>query len=152
EPEHRLEVLVPKARLREVLAALFAAHPYEEVAYDVYPLENQSKDIGLGLIGTLPRAQSLDAFAAHVRAALKVSHVRLAGARVKRVRTVAVLGGSGGGQIPDLPPGVDAFVTGDVKYHDALIAEQRGFAVVDAGHHGTEAPMIPVWAQGLKAR
>ena len=150
EPERKFEVLLPKARLSPVLAALFEAHPYEEVAYDLLELANTPDDIGLGLVGELPKAMPLNAFAKHVRTRLGVSHVRLAGARVRRVKTVAVLGGSGGGQIPGIPSGIDAYVTGDVKYHDALVAEDKGFAVVDAGHHGTEAPMIPVWAAQLR--
>ena len=152
EPERRFEVLLPKARLAPVLKALFVAHPYEEVAYDLVQLENTADDIGLGLVGELPKSMTLNAFAAHVRDALGVSHVRLAGARVRRVKTVAVLGGSGGGEIAKVPAGIDAYVTGDVKYHDALLAEDKGFAVVDAGHHGTEAPMIPVWAKWLRQR
>jgi len=152
EPERKFEVLLPKARLSPVLAALFEAHPYEEVAYDLVPLENTAEGIGLGLIGEMPKAMPLNAFAKHVRERLGVSHVRLAGARVRRVKTVAVLGGSGGGEIGKVPAGVDAYVTGDVKYHDALLAEDKGFAVVDAGHHGTEAPMIPVWADWLRKR
>lgn len=152
EPERKFEVLVPKARLSPVLAALFKAHPYEEVAYDLVELANPADDIGLGLVGELPEAMKLDAFAEHVRARLGVSHVRLAGARVRRVKTVAVMGGSGGGEIGKVPPGIDAYVTGDVKYHDALLAEDKGFAVIDGGHHGTEQPMIPVWAKWLRSR
>lgn len=152
EAEHKLEVLVPKARTAPVMRALVAAHPYEEVAYDLVPLANRDTTIGLGLRGHLPEPLGLDAFARQVRERLGVSHVRVTGAPVKQVQSVAVLGGSGGGEISRVPRDVDVYVTGDVKYHDALIAADRGFAVIDAGHHGTEAPMIPVWARWLRSR
>jgi putative NIF3 family GTP cyclohydrolase 1 type 2 len=143
EPERRFEVLVPKARLGGVLQALCQAHPYEEPAYDVMNLESIDTTISLGLRGVLPRAQLLDTFAAHARKALDVTHVRVVGDKKRRVRTIGVLGGSGGGEIGSVPPGIDVLVTGDVDYHDALTAQERGMAVVDAGHAGTEKWIVP---------
>lgn len=150
EPERRFEALAPKARLAEILTALKAAHPYEEVAYDVVTLENRDPAVGLGVRGRLPVPLGLEAFAKHVCKVLEVDHVRLAGARKRRVRTVGVIGGAGAGEIGNAPPGLDVLVTGDVKYHDALAAESRGIAVVDAGHAGTEKWIVPVLAQHIR--
>lgn len=150
EPEHRFETLVPKARLAGVLAALFDAHPYEEVAYDLVALENQDPALGLGRVGSLPTPLPLADFAAHVNKALKLKHLRYVGAARKRVKTVAVFGGAGGGEAAQVPEGIDVFVTGDVKYHDADTAAARGLAVIDAGHAGTEKGIVPAIAAYLR--
>ncbi len=142
EAERRFETLVPKPRLGRVLAALFAAHPYEEVAYDIVTLENTDPSVGLGVLGTLERAQPLDIFAEHVRNALKLEHLRVVGPGKRLVRRVAAIGGSGGGQVSEIPDDVDALVTGDVGYHDALAARERGLSVIDAGHAGSERPIL----------
>lgn len=152
EPEQRFEVLVNKARLGPVLEALFRAHPYEEVAYDVFPVDNLDPRLSLGLQGALPRPVSAKTFAAHVRRALQLSHVRMTGPAGKMVRRVAVLGGSGGGEAGGLPPGIDAYVTGDVRYHDAIDAGGRNLVVIDAGHAGTERLIVPVIADYLRTR
>lgn len=152
DPEHKFEVLVLKAKLPAVLAALLDSHPYEEVAYDFIQLENRDPSIALGLRGTLRRAMKLDTFAAHVQSALDVQHVRVVGEAKKSVRHIAVMGGSGGSQIADLPNDVDVFVTGDVKYHEAELAAMRGIAIVDAGHAGTEKWIVPALASYLRKR
>ncbi len=150
EPERRLETLVHKARLPTVLEALLEAHPYEDVAYDIVELANVSGEISLGLRGRLRSPTTLDRFAAHICRALEVSHVRVSGDPQHKVRTVGVLGGSGSGAIEQIPDDIDVFVTGDVKYHDALSALDRGIAVIDASHHGTEKWIVPALAQYLK--
>jgi len=152
EPEHRIEMLIPKARLPRALEALRQSHPYEEVAYDVIPLENRDPRIGLGLCGALRKTLTLDAFAARAREALDVDHVRVAGPKRKRIKRVAVMGGAGGGDIGSLPDTVDAFVTGDVRYHDAMEAMSRDIAVIDAGHAGTEKLVAPALAGFLRKR
>ena len=150
EPEQRFETLVPKARLAPVLEALFRSHPYEEVAYDIVPLENRDRSVGMGVRGRLPAETTLDGFAQDVRQRLDLTHVRMIGDPSQPVTNVAVLGGAGGGEIGRLPESVDAFVTGDVKYHDACEALARGIAVIDAGHGGTEKGIVPVIAEYLR--
>jgi len=152
EPERRFETLVPKPRLGAVLRAVFQAHPYEEVAYDVIPLENTDPAVGLGRVGELPETMDGRAFVELVRKSLSPAPVRAAAPGTsRRVRRVAVLGGSGGDQVSRLPLDVDAYVTGDVKYHDALTARMRNLLVVDAGHHGTEVVVLPEIARRLGA-
>lgn len=157
EAERRFEILVPKARLSQVLEALLTTHPYEEVAYDIVTLENSDPAIGLGMRGTLARPVTLRSFARHVCLALKVAHVRTVGPLAKRVRRVAVLGGAGGGEVGAVPGaplrvpgGIDVLVTGDVKYHDACAAMDRDLAVIDAGHAATEKPIVAAMARYLR--
>ncbi len=150
EPEQRFETLVPKARLAHVLAALCASHPYEEVAYDVVPLANPDKMVSLGLRGDLAKPVKLDAFAAAVRNSLDIRHVRVTGDPRRSVRHVAVMGGAGGGSTGEIPGDVDVYVTGDVKYHEAITANERGLAVIDAGHHGTEKWIAPAIADYVR--
>ncbi len=152
EPERRFETLVPKPRLGPVLQALHATHPYEEPAYDIYPVENRDAAVGLVLRGVLEEPMTLDAFADHVRQSLALDNVRMVGRDNKQVTTVAAIGGSGGGELGRLPFDLDVCVTGDVKYHDALDALERGLCVIDAGHAGTELPAVTVLADFLQAR
>ncbi len=152
ETEHRLEMILPKARLSQALTALRRSHLYEEVAYDVIPLENRDPRIGLGVCGVLRKPMTLDAFAAHVRSVLRVDHVRVVGAKRKRIAQVAVMGGAGGGDVGSLPDTTDVYVTGDVRYNDALEALSRDIAVIDAGHSGTEMLVVPALATFLRNR
>ena len=138
EPERRFEVVVPLARLGRTIERIVAAHPYEEPAYDVYPLHGGDPAISLGLRGQFKEAMTLDAAARHVKETLAIGHVRVAGDPDRSVRSVGVLGGAGGGEIAKLPGDLDLFITGDVRYHDALAAGQKGVAVIDAGHEGLE--------------
>jgi dinuclear metal center YbgI/SA1388 family protein len=148
--ELRFETLVNKVLLPQVLQALIAAHPYEEVPYDIVVLENCDASQGLGVRGELVKSMALGQFADVVRDTLKLSHVRFVGPAKKKVRTVAVLGGSGGGEVSAIPDDIDVYITGDIKYHDADLALLRKLALIDAGHVGTERPIVPVMAQYLR--
>ncbi|MCX5757925.1 MAG: Nif3-like dinuclear metal center hexameric protein [Candidatus Hydrogenedentes bacterium] len=152
ERECRLETIVPRSRIRDVVKALRRAHPYEEVAYDVGPLENGDRSIGLGVRGELPDATPLGEFAQRLCTALDVSHVRVVGDAARAIRNVAVIGGSGSSRIGEIPDGIDALITGDVSYHDALKAQENGLALIDAGHAATEKLILPILARYLKKR
>ncbi len=152
EQERRFEVLVNKARLAPVIEALRAAHPYDEVAYDVVLLDNGDPGIGLGVQGNLERPVTLGTFAKFVRRALGARFVRVVGSNDTRIHTIGVIGGSGGGEIANIPNAVDVLVTGDVKYHDALDAQERGLALIDVGHAASEKWVVPVLANYLKTQ
>lgn len=152
EPERRLETLLTRARAPKVIEALVATHPYDEPAYDLVPMENSDPAIGLGVRGRLKEPLTLDAFARHVREALGVDHVRVAGAPDRLIRTVAVIGGAGGGEAKRIPSDIDVLVTGDVGYHDAVDALERGVAVIDAGHDGTERLIVATLTDFLSER
>jgi len=146
--ELRLEVVFPRRLKRRVTAAYVAAHPYEEPAYDLYPVENEVATLGLGRLGVLPAAQPLAAFAADVAAVLRLPSLRYAGDGARAVRRVAVLPGSGAEAIArGVAQVADVLVTGDVKYHEAREAQAQGLALVDAPHGVTEQEAVLRWAQ-----
>lgn len=151
ESERRLETIVPAALLSQVIDAMMSAHPYEECAYDVYPLDMTDPDVSLGLRGELAETTTLGEFSEQVCAQLEIDHVRVSGKQKSKIRRVAVMGGAGGGSTPQVPDDIDVFVTGDVKYHEAVDAVQRGLNVIDAGHHGTEKWIVPWLADRLRA-
>jgi dinuclear metal center YbgI/SA1388 family protein len=151
QQESRLEFLVPKERLNAAIAALKGAHPYEEPAFDVYPVLHQGTARGLGRIGTLAGATTAGEFALQVKKALDASGVRLVGEPGRQVKRVALCGGSGASLLHDAArKGADLLVTGDVKYHEAREAEALGIAVLDAGHFATELPMVQGLADAIR--
>jgi dinuclear metal center YbgI/SA1388 family protein len=146
--EIRLEVLAPAWRIDAATRAMIDAHPYEEVAYDVFPLDNDSVNQGEGAIGALPAPLALDDFLANVARALGVKALRHCLSKSDDIKTVAVAGGAGSSLARDaLANGADAFVTADVSYHTFEDFHRR-LAIVDAGHHETEAPGL----DGLRKR
>jgi dinuclear metal center YbgI/SA1388 family protein len=139
--EERLEMIAPERHWRAIVAAMKAAHPYEEVAYDVYPLKNTAAEYGIGRVGVLPAPLCADAFLALVKEALVFPEVRMASPRAQTVSTIAVCGGAGADLMSDaLATGADALVTADVRHHEFVDAEARGFLLLDAGHAATETP------------
>jgi dinuclear metal center YbgI/SA1388 family protein len=144
--EHRLEVVLPAARVAAAVDALAAAHPYEEVAHDVYPLLGAAATgKGLGRLGRLPEPLPLRAVADRLARELPSPHLRLAGDPDRVVERVAACGGAGDSLIGDaLAAGADVYVTGDLRHHVTLDALTLGMACIDAGHFATEAPaMVP---------
>jgi len=137
--ETRLEMLVDDERVSRVVQALLRAHPYEEVAYDLYPVEPVKKEAGIGRVGSLSRPLTTIEAISLVKKALGVKSVRVAGAMRERVQKIAVVGGSGGSFVQAAAQcGAELLVTGDVDYHDADEARFLGLMVIDAGHFGTE--------------
>lgn len=144
--EIRLETSVPSESADGVISAMVAAHPYEEVAYDVYVLEGQRSDVGFGRVGRIEPV-TFGEFARQCSQRLGVDATRGAGPAGARIGVVAVCGGSGGSLIDAaIARGADALVTGDIRYHDAQRALAMGLCMVDAGHDGTEAPAVPILA------
>ncbi|MBN4046797.1 Nif3-like dinuclear metal center hexameric protein [bacterium AH-315-P07] len=151
EPEIRFETLLPSEHKRTIVQALREAHPYEEPAFDIIPLEIDNPVYSLGLQGELRKRVSLDTFAKQVKHKLEITHVRVSGNGKDMVKQVAVMGGAGGDSADDVPANIDVFVTGDVKYHKALDALDAGLNIIDAGHHGTEKWIVPAMADYLKS-
>ncbi|MEH7303943.1 Nif3-like dinuclear metal center hexameric protein [Neobacillus drentensis] len=133
--EVRLETIVPEPILKKTITAMIKAHPYEEVAYDVYPLENKGEVLGLGRIGKV-HEMTLGEFAEKVKQALEVSHVRVIGDLSAKVKKVAVLGGDGNKYFMNAKyQGADVYVTGDIYYHTAHEAAMQGLNMIDPGHN-----------------
>ncbi|HOC06785.1 MAG: Nif3-like dinuclear metal center hexameric protein [Bacillota bacterium] len=142
--EYKLETLVQRSQLAAVLAAMKKAHPYEEVAYDIVPLENKGEH-GLGRIGHLPQPMALGDFAARLAKMLGCPAVKVCGEKARQVSKVAVCGGSGGDLVTLAHySGADVLVTGDVGHHAALEAAGLGLSLVDPGHYASEFPVIKV--------
>ncbi|KXB92630.1 dinuclear metal center protein, YbgI family [Veillonellaceae bacterium DNF00751] len=149
--EERIETIVPGSRLSAVIETMVAAHPYEEPAYDIYPLKNEGEKLGLGRVGMLPKPLSGTEALHRVKEALGVQTLAFAGNTEVMVRKVAVLGGSGADFISQAKAaGAQLYVTGDVKYHVAQEAIKAGILLADGGHYGTESPVVPVLCRQLE--
>ncbi|NKS52980.1 Nif3-like dinuclear metal center hexameric protein [Rhodococcus hoagii] len=142
--EDRVEVIAPRRSRARILAALRAAHPYEEPAFDVFETADFPGSRGLGRIGELPEPQTLREFTALVAAALPRTEwgVRAAGDPDRVVRTVAVCGGSGDSLLDTVSGlGADVYVTADLRHHPADEHLRRGGpALVDVAHWASEQP------------
>lgn len=149
--EVRVETIFPAELEGRVLRAMRKAHPYEEVAYDLYPLRNPGQAESLGRIGSLPAPIAAAAFARQVKEGLGAAYVRLVQAGERQVKKVGLCSGSGAEFIDRAAMlGCDAFVTGDVRHHAAQRAVELGMHVIDAGHFATEQPVVPVLAEALR--
>ncbi|AOY77522.1 Nif3-like dinuclear metal center hexameric protein [Clostridium formicaceticum] len=137
--EIKIETIVPQSHLAEAINNIIQAHPYEEVAYDVYPLNNLGSKKGLGRIGKLQTAKSLSSFAEELKQLLQLKQVKYAGNPHKTLETIGIVCGSGADYIElAAERGCDCLITGDVKYHQAQTALEFGITVIDAGHFETE--------------
>ena len=138
EPEVRIETIFPSHLEKAAVHALLKSHPYEEVAYDIYMLQNVHTLVGAGYIGDLPQEMELDAFLQYVKNKLGVDGLRYAGTTRQSIGKVAICGGSGAFLIKDaIKAGAHAYITGDIKYHEFLDYHQQ-IILVDAGHYETE--------------
>jgi dinuclear metal center YbgI/SA1388 family protein len=150
EDEFRLEVELPRKRAAAVIGALTAAHPYEEVAYDLLPLVDGA-EVGFGLLGALASPRPLAEVAATIRERLPAPHLRFAGDPDRPITDVAVVGGAGESLIGAAAgAGADVYVTGDLRHHVTLDALELGLSLIDAGHHATEVAAMPVWLDRLR--
>ena len=149
--EVRLESIYPVHIRNRVVRAMIKAHPYEKVAYDIYPLVNEGKPYGLGRVGRVKEPITLENFSTFLKEKLKVSSLRVAGDLQRNIKKVAVCGGAGGDLIHTASfAGADVLVTGDLKYHEAQDANALGLAVIDAGHDATERVVVPALCTYLR--
>ncbi|MEJ2069762.1 MAG: Nif3-like dinuclear metal center hexameric protein [Syntrophobacterales bacterium] len=146
--ESRLEVAVPESCVRPALARLKTAHPYEEVAYDLYPLVDSGPILGFGRVGRWPQALSWEEVVRRVKTVFAVSGVRVWGRPPAAVSRVAVCGGSGGDLIgPAQQKGAAVYVTGEVRHHQAVPRPSEEFAIIEVGHFASEVVFMPAWAE-----
>ncbi|MBN2638954.1 MAG: Nif3-like dinuclear metal center hexameric protein [Bacteroidales bacterium] len=138
EKEIKIETIVPKSSLSSVLKAMRLVHPYEEIAYDIYPLENKWDQTGAGMIGELENEMPILDFLKSVKNNLLASRIRHSVLIDKPVKKVAICGGSGSFLMQKAyKQGAQVFVTSDIKYHDFFNYENQ-MTLVDAGHYETE--------------
>jgi dinuclear metal center YbgI/SA1388 family protein len=141
--EERLELLIERANLPRAVKALLAAHPYQEPAFDLYPLLNEGEKSGLGRVGRLPMSLPLAEYADKLKVILSAPSLRYVGNPAAKISKVALCSGSGASLLHEaVRAGADLLVTGDVKYHEARDAEDLGLCLIDAGHFSTEIIMV----------
>ncbi len=149
--EERLELLLSKDNIAAAIKRLLKVHPYEEPAFDCYPLLNEAEPYGFGRTGLLSVPVSLSEYAASVKERLCCDYLRLVGDLNSTIRKVAICSGSGASMLKQaIRAGADLLVTGDFKYHEAREAEAAGIAVIDAGHFATERIMVPAVSDFLR--
>ncbi len=138
ENEIRFETIMFSYLKENVISALLDSHPYEEVAYDLYSLENRNINIGLGSVGKLKKSLSEENFLKKISSVFGAEGIRFSKLSGKRIESVALCGGSGASLLNNaISSGADAYVTADVKYHDFFIPENR-ILLVDIGHFESE--------------
>ena len=148
--EQRLEMLVAPGNLPAVLAAIKAAHPYEEPAFDVFETQSLSERCGIGRVGRLLEPLSPAGFAAMLREKLACPPMRCVPGKAQ-IERVAVCGGSGGDLLERARElGAQALVTADLKHSQLLAAQELGMTLIDAGHYATEAVVLPILIEKLK--
>lgn len=152
--EDRIETIIDGRMVKTMIGKLKKAHPYEEMAYDLYPLDGNTmveKD-GLGKIGELEVPMTPDAFLNHVKTALSLGSLRTAGTPPDTIRRVALCTGSGSEFIGLAKlKKADVYITGDLKYHDAQRAAENNLWVIDAGHFGTEKLVVGLLKHTIEA-
>jgi len=138
EEETRIETIFPKHLQAKVIQALLQAHPYEEVAYDIYPLDNEYLQSGIGMIGELSNPVNELDFLRKLKVIFNcqvIKHTSLLG---KPINRVAVCGGSGSGYLNKaMAQKADVFISGDFKYHQFFDAEKQ-IIIADIGHFESE--------------
>ncbi|MFB4164901.1 Nif3-like dinuclear metal center hexameric protein [Alteribacillus sp. JSM 102045] len=146
--EKRIETVVPENILKNVIQALEKAHPYEEPAYDIYPLDLEGEVLGLGRVGKLEKPVSFETFAEQVKTAFNVNSVRAVGSLSDTIEKVALLGGDGNKYWSYAKrQGADVYLTGDLYYHVAHDAQMEGLNLIDPGHN-----VEKIMKQGVKEK
>jgi dinuclear metal center YbgI/SA1388 family protein len=136
--EVRLELIVDSWNLGKIVNAIKKHHPYEEPAYDIYPLKNKNINFGAGALGELEKELTEKEFLNFVSKSLKIGKLKYCRGRSNRIKKVAVCGGSGSELLScAINSGADAFITADIKYHAYHDAESK-ILLIDAGHYETE--------------
>nr|WP_309758220.1 Nif3-like dinuclear metal center hexameric protein [Flavobacterium sp.] len=136
--EIKIEVTFEKYLENKILKALFKSHLYEEVAYEIYNLENKHQNIGLGMIGELQNPMKEKDFLLYVKEKMHCGGIRHSNFIGKEIKKVAVLGGAGSFAIKNaIQAGADAYLTADLKYHQFYEAENQ-LLLADIGHFESE--------------
>lgn len=138
EPEIRIETIFKIQDERQIILALLESHPYEEVAYDIYPINNVLESVGAGMVGWLPEAVDGLDFLRLVKEKMKAKVIRHTALLNRKIKKVAVCGGAGSFLLKKaIAEGADAFVTADFKYHEFFDAENQ-IVICDIGHYESE--------------
>ncbi len=138
EPETRVEVILPKYLQSKVLSVLLQAHPYEEPAFDIFPLLNSWNTVGLGMVGELEQEMDEKQFLDYLKKVFSLSVVRHTPFTGRKIKKVSLCGGSGSEFLRNgLAHGADVYISGDFKYHEFFDAENK-ILIADIGHYESE--------------
>lgn len=145
EPETRIETIFPKHLTNKIIDALYASHPYEEIAFDIYTIDNTYDKQGIGAIGILENSLDENSFLKFIKKKLNCKFIRHSNLTRKKIKKVAVCGGSGSFLISEaIFQKADAFVTADLKYHQFQEPEDK-LLLIDAGHFETEIHTLEIF-------
>ncbi len=138
ENEIRFETIFPSYLQGKIISSLVQAHPYEEVAYDIYPLDNKFNKVGMGMIGELPEEKEEKEFLTQLKETFRTGTIKHTALRNEKVKKIAVCGGAGSFLLNQaIAAGADFFVSGDFKYHQFFDAENK-IVIADIGHFESE--------------
>jgi dinuclear metal center YbgI/SA1388 family protein len=138
EKEVKIETVIPSYLESKILKTLFSVHPYEEVAYDLVPLNNSLSNIGAGLIGELKEDVEEMVFLKELKSSMKTDYIRCTSLRNKKIQKVAICGGSGSFLLNEaIKNQADIFITGDFKYHQFFDSDGH-IVIADIGHYESE--------------
>lgn len=148
--ELRVETVVSEKDINGVIEKIRSVHPYETMAYDIYPLTDQPTGQGIGRIGMLESPKPLGAFAVDVKKRLGLDAIKIAGDPELMIEKAALCSGSGSSMLDRFyASDAKVYISGDLKYHDAMDAVQKGLALMDVGHFSSEVPVVQALAKRL---
>lgn len=140
--EGKIEVLIRKDKIDWVINKLRECHPYDEIAFDVFEEAINPLNIGYGSIGEFSSPIKLSQVIEDIKDALGLSKIRYSGDLKKKIKKVALLGGSGSSFIKEaVEKSADLFISGDIKYHD-LLENSDKISIIDVGHRASEEPIL----------
>ncbi|MBA4394543.1 MAG: Nif3-like dinuclear metal center hexameric protein, partial [Desulfobacca sp.] len=149
--EWRLEVLTTRAEVGPLIKTIRLVHPYEEMAYDVYPVENPSADVGLGRVGHYDPPISWETLMHRLKQEVEAPWVRVSGDIPRTVQRIAVCGGSGGSLISAaLLTGAEMLICGEIGYHPIVSNQGEKLTLIEIGHYPSEKWVIPILAEALR--
>ena len=149
--EIRIETVVQKDDLSGVIEYVGSHHHYETMAYDVYPLLTNKNRNGIGRIGELEEKTNLKSLALNIKQKLRLKYVKISGNHKLTVARAAVCTGSGSGMMKYfLSSGAQAYISGDLRYHDAKDAQAANLGIIDIGHFASEHLIVDVIAKRLE--
>ena len=148
--EWRLETIVPEGKINAVISAMLKAHPYEEVAYDIFEQSFIAKERSIGRVGYVKKECTLKDFLAQVAKNIGANNLSYSGDLNQKIKKVALCGGSGCSYLDEAKKiNADVYLTGDVKFHDFQKAKELDIALIDGGHFQTEHLIVEKMQQYL---
>ena len=138
EKEEKIEVIFPKHKEHAIISAMKSIHPYEEVAYQIYILDNIYENVGSGIVGQLTKEMEINQFLEMLKSKMRTNCIRHSKPIKNQIKTVAICGGSGSFLLLNAKRAqADIFITADFKYHEFFDAE-NDIIIADIGHYESE--------------